>query len=116
MSDTLVFALLTLSALAVGGLAAGIGKYNGWKNRQTWAVNLAIENDELLYRMRNDYVLEKGDQLTPAEIQCFCRAFYPYGPPDFDSEADFDLVDWWEIREHWLEAVAESSNSERDDA
>ena len=31
--------------------------YNGWSNRETWATNLWIENDQALYELAQDYTI-----------------------------------------------------------
>jgi hypothetical protein len=32
-------------------------EYNGWKNRETWATALHINNDQALYEIANDYAV-----------------------------------------------------------
>jgi hypothetical protein len=54
--------------------------YNGWSNRETWALNLWLSNDQGLYEMTRERVAEavnehKGD------------TYYPYAGSDAERES-----------------------------
>jgi len=46
-------------------------EYNGWTNRETWATNLHIDNDQGLYETAREYAREeleghdKGEEINP---------------------------------------------------
>ena len=46
-------------------------EYNGWSNRETWAVNLWLDNDQGLYEIARDYAKQeidghdKGEEINP---------------------------------------------------
>ena len=93
--------------------------YNGWKNYETWNVNLWIENEERFYRLRECNINNVEPKSWTAEsVEGFVRGILPEGTPDFDSlGADgrfcepgdgvrakgYDEVDWQEIANAWNE-------------
>lgn len=106
--------------------------YNGWTNRETWALNLWLSNDEGLYEMTRERVAEAlGDAVNVWKDGSDDRA------PRIAGEAVKDLwdeltdvqelilpadeiismvkdvgsdyrVDWDAIGAHWLADVSES--------
>lgn len=48
-----------------------IEKFNGWTNRETWATNLHIENDQYLYETAREYAKreleghDEGEEINP---------------------------------------------------
>jgi hypothetical protein len=103
--------------------------YNGWTNRETWALDLVLSNDPGLYEMTRERVsdaveaytegYEQGDGLNlndvlPRIAGDAVKAFWEelIDPAEFnDSDAIVTLlnevgsywrVDWDEIGRHWL--------------
>jgi len=91
--------------------------YNGWANYPTWCVNLWLGNDEGLYREASERASEwrrttaaprlpladdlkswVRDELAPDLGASFAADLLGYA---------LDQVDWLEIADAWLEAVAE---------
>lgn len=83
--------------------------YNGWKNYNTWAVNLRMRNEEHSYRYwtaaakRAENVAELADALKDAHEE---------GAPDLGTSVYSDLlgyalqsVDWYEIAKYLFEEV-----------
>ena len=90
--------------------------YNGWKNYETWNVNLWIQNDEGLYGFVLDGLKEllelhfhDWENVSHAEIKELVRdAFNGIKTPDGVSVWDA-AIDWDEISDALLE-LAEGNN------
>ena len=72
-------------------------KYNGWKNWDTWAVALWIDNDESNYRAIKRITVDDWNDICNERM--FNDVFY------FGDEINFDVVDTEEIYGHFLELV-----------
>ena len=72
-----------------------MGNYNGWKNRETWDVNLWAMNDEPTYRR-----VCAGRPYTPETAKKMAECLFGAETPDGDK---LDGVDWAEIAEAWNE-------------
>jgi hypothetical protein len=81
--------------------------YNGWSNRETWAVNLHLSNDQDLYEHTN-YLARRA---TCAEhLAEYLQAFVGETPKDCpipllvsDLEGDdWNDINWLEVAENWL--------------
>jgi len=90
--------------------------YNGWKNYETWNVNLWIQNDEGLYGFVRDgleSLLEQSDNdwenVSLTDLKELVRdAFGANKTPDGVSLMDSE-IDWREISDALLE-LAEGNN------
>lgn len=103
-------------------------EYNGWKNRETWATNLWIENDEGLQEEARELAKSavREDKLNAQRILADnlkewlenlldFRAYrdeYGGEMPDGlqtmrDDIGSLYCVDWWEIAEGFLSSVME---------
>lgn len=96
--------------------------YNGWKNYETWCVNLWLGNDQGLYEM----TLERTEEAL-AEPRLIIGTDGRYNvaealkalvcddlAPDLGATFAADLlgsalsaVDWYEIAEAWMETLAD---------
>lgn len=97
----------------------GDNTFNGWANRETWAANLWLENDEGLYNMTREAISRKDINAATDAIRdlletLFTRAGYAaeFGGewPEGLADAAADIgslyrVDHREIAEAWLESV-----------
>ena len=45
-----------------------VEEYNGWSNRETWATNLHITNDQYLYETAIDYTKQEIEGHDKAEV------------------------------------------------
>lgn len=72
--------------------------YNGWKNWETWNLNLWAMNDEGAYGK-----VWSGRPYTAQSAESMGRKLWPGGTPDMDSVGDLDAVDWQEIADAWNE-------------
>jgi len=90
--------------------------YNGWKNYETWNVNLWIQNDEGLYGFVRDGLEElldrygsDWDNVSLTDLKELVRdAFGANKTPDGVSLMDSE-IDWCEIADALLE-LAEGEN------
>jgi len=97
-------------------MADNDNNYNGWKNYETWNVNLWIENDEGLYGFVRDgleSILEACDNdwenVSLTDLKELVRdAFGSNKTPDGVSLMD-SAIDWFEISDALLE-LAEGNN------
>jgi hypothetical protein len=72
--------------------------YNGWSNRATWNVALWINNDESLYRAKEDALKMariQGDKDRAVNIlENLCQQFWPNGStPDGCALEDADFAE-----------------------
>lgn len=93
--------------------------FNGWANRETWAANLWLENDEGLHSMASEAVKNKalssaGEAIKDLLETLFTRAGYvaefggewPAGLADAAADiGSLYRVDHDEIAAAWLESV-----------
>ena len=73
----------------------------GWKNWETWNVNLWIDNEEPLYRAKVAWL--QRQRPTAETVKAFTLDILPDGTPDFDDIREYERVDWSEIADHWQE-------------
>lgn len=74
--------------------------YNGWKNWETWNINLWIDNEEGMYWARRYLVEHCNGGVTVDDTQAFCENLFPNGTPDMDPE-DMGNVDYAELAAAW---------------
>lgn len=108
-------------------------QYNGWKNRETWALNLWLTNDQGLYELTRERVAEVIGDYTDLETEDKWAARAEAGEvvqnlwselTDSDNELlpDDEIismlrdvgsvyrVDWGEIGTYWLSDLDESDD------
>jgi hypothetical protein len=78
--------------------------YNGWKNWETWQINLWLDNEEPSYREKVRFV--KRGNLSDEQVESWVREQFPNGTPDMDP-GDMAKVDWEEIGNHFREEAKE---------
>jgi hypothetical protein len=81
--------------------------YNGWKNNETWAVNLWLTNDEASESEVRRLTADADDL---AGLSASLKDYVEEGAPDLGPCLYSDLlgaalseVDWYEIAEHYWE-------------
>lgn len=90
--------------------------YNGWKNYETWAVALWIDNDQGSYSESRSIVQDIAvnhvplyDEGPASEIADALKEWQEYQMPELEASvwsdllnAAFSEVDWYEIAENYL--------------
>lgn len=85
--------------------------YNGWKNWETWQINLWIDNEEPLYRDKVRFL--RSGRLEESDVRAYCESVFPDGTPDMQGDEketvaeQMDKVDWSELTEHFVAEAAE---------
>jgi hypothetical protein len=105
--------------------------YEGWKNRETWAIQLHLSNNEGDYRQMceqaEEYVEESEERDDPYTVglmadyikewteEVFDLVVNPEDGPAGETARLFvsDVGSWWradfyEIAEHWIDEARES--------
>lgn len=83
--------------------------YNGWKNWETWNIQLWLANEEPLYRRYVSWLGRKAIAPTDEQAKEFALSIFPGGiTPDFEAmQGNPDRIDWGEIgdsfRDDWFE-------------
>ena len=67
--------------------------YNGWKNYETFSVNVWATNHGPTYQL----IIGHLWKFTPSDARNLMYQMFPEGTPDFDHCDDYDKVDWNEI-------------------
>lgn len=91
--------------------------YNGWTNYPTWAVNLWLGNDEVLYNLTvemaetyagmNRPTIELADSIKNWVVNELAPDLGASFAADLLGYA-LDQVDWLEIATHWYEDAVEA--------
>ena len=109
-------------------------EYNGWSNRETWAVSLHIDNDEGMYREVRERALEIGKEGNgdgvdfTQEVSTFAEYLENLCDECWDNLVESESashrkalgmmfhdigstwrVNWREIAKHWIDTFAEGS-------
>lgn len=81
------------------GIMSEEGRYNGWKNYETWNVNLWAMNEEGLY-----HTVMAGKPYTAESAEDLAYELFPAGTPDMhDKVQRMARVDWQAIADAWNE-------------
>lgn len=84
------------------------GTYNGWTNRQTWAANLWLNENEAIYREVN-YAVRRvvSEDTSEAQIELLFESLAADLLPENAKEeiGDFSEVDWLEIGQMWIDEM-----------
>lgn len=103
-----------------------MGGYNGWRNYETWAVALWIDNEQGSYSYSREMVsdaveshaldpnTEPGETVSVSDIADRLKDWIEESAPEMEASLYSDLlnaalseVDWYEIAENYLEEVTE---------
>src|SRR5690348_16026930 len=90
--------------------------YNGWKNYETWAVKLWLDNEQGSYyemtgeaTRRVEEARDLEEDASPSDFADYIEEYIKEGAPDLDASVYSDLlnaafseVDWFEIAENYL--------------
>lgn len=86
--------------------------HNGWTNYETWNLSLWIENDEPLYRARNEFVA-RADTVNGALVEEFFHTFMGGTTPDLANMAErgepCDAINFDEIATHWRDEIEDAA-------
>jgi hypothetical protein len=88
--------------------------YQGWKNYETWCVNLWLSNDEASYHHVNELAHKaaaraEDREAATCEMAGWLKALIEDSAPDVDGmygdllTAAISEVDWYEVAASWLE-------------
>jgi len=72
--------------------------YNGYKNYETWNLNLWASNDEATYK-----TIIANQPYTRAKAIILASRLFPDGTPDMNGIEDFEIIDWNQIIKSWNE-------------
>ena len=118
MSDLKIFNVVNEGGDArLVPLSTQCEEYNGWTNRETWAVNLHLSNKQDWYQGAIDQVakqLRSGPDTSAVYMGQVLREYWDtdiFCDPDLELEWEVIVlrdvgsewrVNWTEIAEHWI--------------
>lgn len=92
--------------------------YNGWTNRETWAVNLYIGEDPVWSETRDEAMRQLSEDSTEAEIAEAAKSVTELLLEEYAQEAlsisvlklmldigSLYRVNWYELGQMWLDEV-----------
>jgi hypothetical protein len=86
----------------------GEADYNGWTNEETWAVNIAVTQQQPLYQQ----IIEHPAPFTSKTARAFVERVFPQGLAGFRvGPSSYGKVNWEEIAGHWNEIRRDVRNS-----
>jgi hypothetical protein len=106
--------------------------YNGWTNRETWAIQLHLNNNEGDYNYMREVAVEMwedtgerlaavgrmADRIKDWTEEVFESVTHPEDGPPTEPARMFvaDVGSWWradfyEIAEHWIDEAIEESKA-----
>jgi len=87
--------------------------YNGWKNYETWAVKLWMDNEEDSYHYWRERAEETKDNYSLSEeLKDWMEENFPITTNNIYSDllsAAISEIDWYEISEALLDEVKETA-------
>ena len=102
-------------------------EYNGWKNRETWAVNLWVENDQESFNIHKAHMMSvyRDHKLEPMHklVMILADAYQEYIENKLRLVLTYEdglmrndigslyRVDWHELARYWVESVLEESTN-----
>ena len=127
MSDLKIFNVVNEGSKArLVPLSTECEEYNGWTNRETWAVILPLSNKQDWYQGAIDAVakqLHDEPDTSPVYMGDVLRQYWDYDifcDPDLELEWEVLVlrdvgsewrVNWTEIAEHWIADVKEHQDA-----
>ncbi len=98
--------------------------YNGWKNKETWLVNIWLNND---YDLHKYYLGRLKDNCNPRSSSCVRDVVYELREMVYEMYRDehrenglindliqtsLNNVDWSRLAEHYIEEIKEEQGKE----
>lgn len=77
--------------------------YEGWTNRETWLVNLWLNNDEVIYRIMQNADLSTAERAKKFYFNIVPQEVRQIIMKDIGPKGNIGNINWQELAEHWSE-------------